>query len=393
MEKKYLAINSGSASHKHALYQGETCIYFIHFEMVGSNYVAHENVGGIKKDLEINAKIFSRTINYTVDRLIENKIIADKKDIQAVGIRVVAPGTYFQDHRIIDKIYIKNLKKDEAESPLHIASVLQEIKFVRKVLPKAVMIGVSDSAFHKDMPSFSKHYAIPLEVSRKYGIYRYGYHGLSVRSVLGRLASKLGHLPSKVVVCHLGGGASVTAVLDGKSVDTSMGFTPLDGLVMATRVGSIDPGAVVYLSEKLGKRDGKLLEYFNKECGLLGLSGGKSDDIRELLKNEMAGDVDSKLALDIYANRVKKLIAQATAMLGGIDTLVFAGTVGERSLPMRKRICNNLDFLGLKLDISLNDSTDAVENEISTSDSRAKIVVIKTDEMLEIVRAVGEIAQ
>jgi len=191
----------------------------------------------------------------------------------------------------------------------------------------------------------------------------------------------------------LGGGASITAVLAGKSVDTSMGFTPLDGLVMATRVGSIDPGAVIYLSEKLKLRDGKMLDYFNQECGLLGLSGGKSADIRELLKNEENGDRDSKLALDTYASRVKKLIAQAAAILGGIDVLVFAGTVGERSFPMRRRICTNLDFLGLKLDSEINDKTEAEENEINSPDFKTKIVVLKTDEMAEIVKETTRVTE
>ena len=210
---------------------------------------------------------------------------------------------------------------------------------------------------------------------------------------MGRLTARLGSLPEKVIVCHLGGGASVTAVLNGKSIDTSMGFTPLDGLVMATRVGQIDPGAVVYLSEKMGKRDGKMLEYFNKECGLLGLSNGKSDDIRELLKNELNGDLDSKLALDIYASRVKKLIAQGVAMLNGFDCLVFAGTVGERSFPMRRKICSGLDFLGVKIDSEINDRTDAVETEINSTESRVKISVIKTDEMGEIAKETVRISQ
>jgi acetate kinase len=393
MHKKYLVMNSGSASYKYALYEGSESVYFIHFEMVGDGYVAHETVHGVKKDLEINAKIFGKSIDFTVTRLIENQLIENKNDITAIGIRIVAPGVYFQDHRLIDKEYKKALKKAVEKSPLHIASVLRELKFIKKVLPHTTLVGVSDSVFHKMIPEVSKYYALPIEVSRKYGIYKYGYHGLSIQSVIARLTTQIGHLPEKVVVCHLGGGASVTAVLNGKSIDTSMGFTPLDGLVMATRVGSIDPGAVVYLSEKLGKRDGKLLEFFNKECGLLGLSGNKSDDIRELLKNELNGDANSKLALDIYATRVKKLIAQSTAMLGGIDVLVFAGTVGERSFPMRRRICAGLDFLGIKLDSEVNNNTDAVEREINVTDSKVKILVIKTDEMGEIAKETARASQ
>jgi acetate kinase len=255
------------------------------------------------------------------------------------------------------------------------------------------VIGVSYSVFHKTMPEMTRYYALPIEISRKYQVYKYGYHGLSVQSVISRLSTRYGYLPDKVIVCHLGGGASVTAVMKGQSLDNSMGFTPVDGLVMATRVGNIDPGAVLYLSDKLGKRDGEMLDYFNHECGLLGLSNGKSDDIRELLKFEKMGDHSSHLALDIYAYRVLKLIAQAAVVLGGVDALVFAGTVGERSFPMRERICLGLDFLGIKLDIDLNNITDGVETDISTPDSRARIAVAKTDEMREIVLETSRISK
>lgn len=393
MDKKYLVINSGSASHKHALYVDGNCLYSLHFEIVGMSYVAHENFAGTKKDIYINEKIFVKSVDYTLERLLDNKIILNKKEISAVGIRIVAPGVYFQDNRAIDREYVKNLKLAKDKSPLHISSVISELKYIKKVLPKAPVIGISDSAFHRNILEVSKYYALPISISREYGILKYGYHGLSVQSVISRLASRLGQLPEKVVVCHLGGGASVTAVLRGQSVDNSMGFTPLDGLVMATRVGNIDPSAVIYLSEKLKKRDGKLLEFFNKECGLLGLSDGKSGDIRELLKNEQAGDLNSKLALDTYALRVKKLIAQAIVVLGGIDVLVFAGTVGERSQPMRARICADLDIFGIKINSEINETVDAIESDINASDSKVKISVIKTDEMLEIFKETARVSQ
>jgi acetate kinase len=393
MDKKYLVINSGSASHKHALYQDGKCIYFLHFEMIGESFIAHETVGETKRDLPITEKIFNKSVQYTVERLLANRIIKDKSDVSAVGIRIVAPGIYFQENRPIDRLYKKTLKQNKDKSPLHITSVLQELKFVKKILPKAPIIGVSDSVFHKSIPDVSKYYALPIYVSRKYGIYKYGYHGLSVQSVVARLASKFGTLPGKVVVCHLGGGASVTAVLNGQSIDTSMGFTPLDGLVMATRVGSIDPGAVLYLAEKLKKSQHQMVDFFNHECGLFGLSNGRSDDIRELLKFEKEGDLNAKLALDVYATRVKKLIAQATAMLGGIDTLVFAGTVGERSFPIRERICSGLDFFGIKLNHAVNNETDAVENELSFPGEHVKIVVIKTDEMGEIAKETERVSK
>ena len=385
MDEKYLVVNSGSASHKHALYRGDVREYFIHFEIVEDKFIAHETIGETKTDIEVSGRVFTRSIDFTVDRLIFHKLIADKKSIKAVGIRIVAPGIFFQDNRLIDRVYEKNLKRAREKAPLHLSSVLAEIKFIRKALPKSPIIGVSDSVFHKTMPDTTKYYALRLDVSRKYEVYRYGYHGLSVQSVIARLKAQAGGLSSKIVVCHLGGGASVTAVRDGQSLDNTMGFSPTDGLVMASRVGTIDPGAVIYLSEKLGLRDGDLLNYFNKNCGLLGLSNGKSDDIRELLKLEKMGDFGARLALEVYALRVKKMIAQAAAVLGGIDCLVFAGTVGERSFPMRERICHGLDFLGIKLDPEINDKSDSVEVELQAGDSRVKIPVVKTDEMREIV--------
>ncbi len=384
---KYLILNSGSASHKHALYEDEKILYFLHFEMVEDKYVAHEKIGETKHDLEITEKNFERSVDFTVSRLLENKLITDKNEIKAMGVRIVAPGVFFQENRIIDRTYEKNLKKALEKAPLHLSSVIKELKFAKKVLPKTLVVGVSDSVYHRGMPETAKYYALPIEVSRKYELYKFGYHGLSVQSVIDKLAEKNnGILPERVVVCHLGGGASITAVLRGKSIDNSMGFTPVDGLIMATRVGTIDPGAVSYLSDKLGLHGDKLLNYFNTKCGLLGLSNNKSDDIRELLKYEAMGDFSSKLALDSYAYRARKLIGQAAVSLGGIDTLVFAGTVGERSLPMRARICLGLDFLGIKLDQDLNNKTDSVEAEIQSVDSKVKILVIKTDEMKEIVQ-------
>jgi acetate kinase len=247
------------------------------------------------------------------------------------------------------------------------------------------IVGVSDSAFHATLPESAKFYAIPINDSRRLGLYRFGYHGISVQSVTSRAAAMLGRLPENVIVCHLGGGASVTAVKNGKSLDTSIGFTPLEGLVMATRVGDIDAGAVLYLSEKLKKNYKKLEHYFNNECGLLGLSG-KSSDIRELLINEKAGEADSSLALKIYVNRIKQYIGRMAAILGGVDLIIMAGTVGERSFIMRERICDGLKFLGVELDSEINNKSEGIETEINKVGSSVKVLVVKTDEMEEMAK-------
>jgi acetate kinase len=252
-----------------------------------------------------------------------------------------------------------------------------------KVFGGQKIVGVSDSVFHNTLSDKAKYYAIPIADSRKLGLQKFGYHGISIQSVISQTIKRLGHLPSKTIICHLGGGASVTAIKDGQSVETSMGLTPLDGLVLATRVGEIDPGAVIYLADKLKLSTRKLEEYFNNNCGLLGLSG-KSEDIRELIKHEKEGHKDSALALEIYTHRLKKYIGSAAAVLGGIDLLIFAGTVGERSFIMRGRICDGLQFLGIELDMEKNNQSDGIETELSLAQSKAKILVMKTDEMEEI---------
>jgi acetate kinase len=200
----------------------------------------------------------------------------------------------------------------------------------------------------------------------------------------------IGRMMEKIIVCHLGGGASITAVKNGQSVNTSMGFTPLEGLVMATRVGDIDPGAVLYLMEKLGKNKKDLATYFNNECGLLGLSG-KSDDIRELLNLEKSGDKDATLALKLYVSRIKQYIGQMAAVLGGVDLVILAGTVGERSFIMRERICQDLEFLGIELDQELNNRCAEIEAALEKTNSKVKILVVKTDEMAEIAKATYEL--
>ncbi len=387
---KILIVNTGSASKKYALYEEGKKIYHAHFEMEPASpaggeggYIVTEIYEEISQKTPVSERVFERALYRLIDSLIEKKIISSTKDIGAIGIRIVAPGEYFLAHRVIDKEYLKLAKKAVKKVPLHLGPALEEIKLLGKIFDKTKIIGVSDSAFHHDLPTKAKYYAVPISDSRKLGLQKFGYHGLSIQSVISQVEKKLGKLPTKTVVCHLGGGASITAVKDGKSMDTSMGFTPLDGLVMATRVGDIDPGAAIYLQEELGLNTRKLGEYFNNKCGLLGLSG-KSSDIRELLKFEKDGDKDSALALEIYVHRLQKHIGSAIIILGGLDLLIFAGTVGERSFIMRERICSNLRFLGLDLNKIENDKSEGIEAEISTLESKVKVLVVKTDEMEQI---------
>ena len=389
---KILIINTGSASKKYSIYEEGKKIYNAHFEMEEGGYVVTETFNDTegkeeKAKTPISGRVFERALVRLLDSIIEKKIVKNKDEINAIGIRIVAPGEYFLQNRIIDKEYLKMAKQALEKVPLHLGPALEEIKMAGTVFGNKKIIGVSDSAFHKNLPDKAKFYAIPVADSRSLGLQKFGYHGISLQSVISQTEKRLGKLPGKTIICHLGGGASVTALKDGVSVETSMGFTPLDGLVMATRVGEIDPGAVVYLADKLRLSTRKLEDYFNNKCGLLGLSG-KSDDVRELIKFEAEGDKDSGLALGIYVNRLKKYIGAAAAVLGGVDLLVFAGTVGERSFVMRGRVCDGLQFLGIDIDSELNNKSEGVEAELSKLESKVKVLVMKTDEMEEMAKAV-----
>ena len=289
MDKKYLIVNTGSASKKFSFYIGEQKVYNAHFEMEDSLPIVTESIEDKKEKRKITKKEYDNAIRLIVESLIRHNLIKDKNDIDSVGIRIVAPGEYFLTNRLIDKEYLKKAKEALKKVPLHLGPALKEIENIKKYLgPKIAIYGVSDSAFHSTIPEETKFYAIPISDSRRLGLQMFGYHGISVQSVVSKAEKILGKLPEKTVVCHLGGGGSVTAVKEGKSINTSMGFTPLEGLVMATRVGDIDAGAVLYLSAKLKKSPHKLEEYFNNKSWLLGLSG-ESSDIRELLSEEDQG--------------------------------------------------------------------------------------------------------
>lgn len=384
MSKKYLIINTGSASKKYAFYSDEDKLYTAHFEKESGSFIVTEKIGAESIKSVIDEKTYQRAIEFIITSLLTKKIIDKKADIDLSGIRVVAPGDYFMENRFIDEEYLCLAREALTKVPLHLAPALEEISILKDVLgEKHLIAGVSDSAIHASIPDSRRYYGIKLDDSRSLGLRRFGYHGISVQSVVRQAEKIMGYLPEKVIVCHLGGGASITAVRNGQSVDTTMGFTPLEGLIMATRVGNIDPGAVIYLMEKLGKDEKSMGTYFNNECGLLGLSG-KSDDIRELLILEAGGDEDSALALEVYVERIKQNIGRMAASLGGVDLLILAGTVGERSFIMRERICHGLDFLGIRLDRELNNRSEGIEVFLEQNGEAVKILVAKTDEMSEI---------
>ncbi|MGI6374136.1 MAG: acetate/propionate family kinase [Patescibacteria group bacterium] len=383
---KYLIINPGSASKKYAFFIDQSSVYTAHFEKEDDNFVVTERIGDEKFKTVIEANDYQESLRWLIKSLKEADLIKSQAEINFSGIRIVASGTYFYQHRLITPEYLAKAEESLAKTPLHLAPALEEVKKLREILgPEHLLVGVSDSAFHASIPDVYRYYGIPIKDSRAYNIERFGYHGLSVQSVVKQAEKKLGSLPDKVIVCHLGGGASVTAVKAGQSLNTTMGFTPLEGLLMATRVGDIDPGVVTYLMKQKNYGELEMRAYLNNQSGLLGLSG-ISDDIRGLLAVEDS-QADARLALAVYVARIKQEIGRMAANLGGVDLLIFAGTVGERSFIMRGRIVAGLEFLGLELNQELNRQSEGVEVWLSSEQSRVKVLVAKTDETLEIAQA------
>lgn len=380
-----LAVNTGSASRKYALYENGEEVFRAHLEREDGKYVAGFRFAGNEEKNDITEADYKDAVNFILEKAEELKIIKDRKEIERAGVRVVAPGEYFYSHPRIDEEYLHKLKEAEEIAPLHITPVLEELDVLMDALPETIFVSVSDGEFHSTIPEASYAYAIPRDIADKYGIRRFGYHGISARSVLREAEKLMGSLPEKIIVCHLGSGASITAVKDGKSFDTTMGLTPLEGLVMGTRVGDIDAGALIYLGEKLGLVYEELGDYLNRQCGLLALSG-KTADVRELLELESKGDEGAKLALNVFVYRIKKYIGAFAAGMGGVDALIFTATIGERSHIMRGRIIDGLEVLGLRIDEVKNMAT--VSQRGFIDDERgARIAIIPTDELGEIAKA------
>lgn len=390
--KKTLIANPGSASKKYAVYDGETELFRAHFERGKNEFLLTEYVNGAHETRAITEEDYHGSAQKFIDDGAARGI-AQKEEYAAIGFRVVAPGEYFNATRVIDDAYIKKLEDAYDIAPLHVQAVMDEVKALSAILPGVLRIGVSDSAFHVTIPDRARLYALPAEDTKELGIYRYGYHGISIRSALAGLERLFGAVPERVIVCHLGSGASVTAVRHGSSIDTSMGFTPLEGLVMATRVGDIDAGALIHLGKKKGLSYDELDEYCNHACGLFGLSGGAEGGVRELLEREAAGDAAARRALDIFAYRITKYIGAYYAALGGCDALVFTGTTGERAPRVRARACDGLSALGITIDDAKNRAfVGDADGHIEHETAEIKIAVVCADEMREIAKEAAAFA-
>jgi acetate kinase len=317
-----------------------------------------------------------------------NGVIPHKNEIGVVGHRVVHGGEQFQSSVLIDDEVIEGIEAMIALAPLHNPANLQGYYAARAELPDVPEVAVFDTAFHHTMPREAYLYGLPYSLYQRFGIRRFGFHGTSHRFVAGRLASLLkreGDPGLRLITCHLGNGASACAVLGGKSIDTSMGFTPLEGLVMGTRCGDLDPAALLFIMgrEELGAAEASAL--MNKHSGLLGLSG-LSNDMRTLLEAEEKGNERARLAVDVFCYRLRKYIGAYAAALGGVDAIAFAGGIGENSPAVRERTMRGLEGIGLKIDPKRNEEALGKEEEISPEGAGSRVFVVPTNEELMIAR-------
>lgn len=335
----------------------------------------------IQQDLDINDHVGA--IKSILDNLTSKEYgcIKDFKEIDAVGHRVVHGGEKFNKSVLINDEVIAKIKECYGIAPLHNPVNMAGIDAINEVLPEVPQVGVFDTAFHQTMPAKSYMYALPYKYYAEDGVRRYGFHGTSHRYVSQRVCDFLGVEPKgkKIITCHVGNGGSITAVKDGKSVDTSMGLTPTEGLMMGTRCGDVDPGALIFLMDKHNLSSKDMLNMVNKESGLAGVSG-VSSDMREITAAAKQGNEKATLSLEMYEQRITKYVGAFAAEMGGVDIIVFTGGVGEHQSSTRANVCNPLRFMGVEIDNAANDANNGDEGIISTPNSAVKVVVIPTDE-------------
>ena len=312
-------------------------------------------------------------------------VIADLAEVKAVGHRVAHGGEFFKSSVVVDEQAKENIRSLFEIAPLHNPANLEGILSIEKVLPGIPQVAVFDTSFHQTIPAINYLYALPYEYYDKYRVRKYGFHGTSHKYVakVGAELAGVDFENSKIITCHIGNGGSITAVLNGKSYDTSMGFSPLDGLVMGTRCGQVDASAVTYIGEREGMNYAELNSMMNKKSGVYGMTG-ISSDMRDIDAAYKAGNEKAIVARDMYYNRVKKFVAEYAAEMGGVDLVIFTGGVGENSSDLRRWVCKDMEFMGIKIDDSINDATHGDNAIISTADAKVKVAVIATNEELVI---------
>jgi len=382
---KVLVLNSGSSSLKYQLLEmPEGALLFKgHVDGIGLDRCTVKLSYGNKKVEEKELiKDHAEAVHFALEFLIRSKVLEDIDDIKAVGHRVVHGGEYYHGPTLIDGEVIKRIKELFELAPLHNPPNLAGIKACMKVMPKVPQVAVFDTAFHQTIPEEAYLYGIPLELYQKYKIRKYGFHGTSHKYVSREAAKMLKRKSHEMITCHLGNGSSITAIKDGKSVDTTMGFTPLDGLIMGTRSGELDPEIPIYLIKKKHFKPDELSNYLNKKSGLKGISG-ISSDVRELVQAAKSGNDRAELALDMLAYRIAFFIGAYATVLEGLDCIVFTGGIGENEWGTRAKVLSRFKHMGVRLDANANRRNARV---ISAKGSKVKVFVIPTNEELEIAK-------
>ena len=395
---KILVLNCGSSSIKYQLFDMETKNVLAKggIEKIGleGSFLKLTLPNGEKVTLTKDIPEHTTGVRFIISVLTgeEYGVLKSINEIDAVGHRMVHGGEKFSSSVLLTDEVMRDFEACNELAPLHNPANIKGVNAVKEIAPDMPQVGVFDTSFHQTLPDYAYIYGIPYELYEKYGIRRYGFHGTSHRYITKRVCEILGVNPEdkKIITCHIGNGGSIAAVKNGKCVDTTMGLTPLEGLMMGTRSGDIDPGAIPFIMEKL-QLDGKgLSDLLNKKSGVLGVSG-VSSDMREVEAAEAAGNKRAKLANTIYFYRIKKYIGAYAAAMGGVDIIVFAGGVGENQSPCREAALEGLEFIGVELDKELNKKARGEETILSTPESKVKVVLVPTDEELMIASDTYEI--
>lgn len=389
VDRLILITNPGSSSRKYALYKGDVFLCALHFEFEGNKIIyTLKKSDGTKNKKDTKLTNLKSVVTVLEEILTKEEYIGGLTKIDAILARVAAPGKYFSEDHIVDEECLRQLEVAKERAPLHAPVIAEEIEHLKKTFSETKIVAISDSSFHTTRPELMQAYAIDTEVAEQFDVKRWGYHGLSVGSI-ARYMKKQDILPEKTVVCHIGSGSSLTALFNGKSHDTTMGYTPLEGVMMATRTGSMDVAAALALKRELKMRtDDELEKYLNKQGGLLGVSG-KSDDMREIIRLRDEGDKRGVFAHALYVYRLQTAIGQMVASLGGIDAIVYTATIGERSADIRRMVTQKLAYLGFMLDEEKNSGEIIERHENIATDNSKPIYVIRTDESEEMIYRVN----
>ena len=383
-------LNAGSSSLKYQLINAKTAELKASglVERIGIDGILKHEIGENKKlTFELQIPTHKEAIELVLRILTndETKVIDSIKEIQAIGHRIVHGGEFFKESTIITNDVIEKIEQLIPLAPLHNPANIMGIKICQELMPNIPNVTVFDTAFHQTMTKENFLYAVPYADYTEHHLRKYGFHGTSHYYVSNETVKILNKKDSKIIVCHLGNGSSVCAVRDGKSISTSMGLTPLEGLIMGTRSGDIDAGVIPYLMEKKNLTSNQILDYLNKKSGILGVSG-ISSDLREVIKASKDGDMRSKITIEMLCNRIKKYLCSYAGLMGGVDAICFTAGIGENSDLIREKVCHGLEFMGIELDLDRNRVRELGNREISKKDSRTKIYIIPTNEELVIAK-------